>query len=141
MRRGSGSWGLGSSPLGSSFALRTGLGAAPDQRQQLFRALKAPRRQGFFYILTSDPPAPHPSPGLTKGTSLHCNNWGVAGSGLFALFSLPQPPFSHPPSNQTRSIKEQDLAAELGETNSLEGRRGLERNGSLGMQASTGRWL
>lgn len=56
---------------------------------------------------------------------------------------LSQHPFSHSLSNQTRSIKEQGLAAELRETNSPEGRRGLERRGWLGMQASAqaGCWL
>lgn len=41
--------------------------------------------------------------------------------------SRPHPSSSHSPGNQTRSIKEKDLAAVQGETNGPEGRRGLER--------------
>ena len=41
---------------------------------------------------------------------------------------LSHPPSSHSPGNQTRLIKEKDLAAVQGETNRPEGRRGLERS-------------
>lgn len=114
--------------------LESGLDGALDQWQRLLRARdcskKGPWYPGFQTSpLTCRPliPAqmePYPSPLQELG-------WGSPGFSPCPLFFPTS--FSHPLSNQARSIKEQGLAAELGETNSPEGRRGLERRGRQGM--------
>jgi hypothetical protein len=73
---------------------------------------------------------PHPSPKgilpLPAATS-----WD-GGNRPWCIHPVPfsRLPSSHSPGNQTRPIKERDLAAVQGETNSPEGRRGLGRTGS-----------
>lgn len=67
------------------------------------------------------PPSPSPSRTLPLPTF-------KTSPGSSIPSTLSHPPSSHSPGNQTRLIKEKDLAAVQGETNSPEGRRGLERN-------------
>ena len=94
------------------------------QWQLRVRAQGCSRKHHSFPSPPHSYQAPSPSPSRTLLLPTFKTS-----PGLSIPSPLSHPPSSHSPGNQTRLIKEKDLAAVQGETNSPEGRRGLGRSG------------
>ncbi|KAL4691458.1 hypothetical protein H8957_017104, partial [Semnopithecus entellus] len=106
---------------------KSGMDGAPGQWQLGLSAQDCGRKyQGFLSPLLTPTKPSGPIPGGTLPLPIP-RNWGRPSCHLSVLSHLSLPPASHSPGNQTRPIKEKELAAVQGETNGPEGRRGLER--------------